>query len=400
MSLTTVEKTICEAIDNAMHELKQVSDTIHGFKELGYQEYKSSDLLAQHLAHHGLSVEKGIAGLPTAFHAVLQGGPGPQIAILAEYDALPELGHACGHNIIGTAALGAAIGLAVVRDHLPGGIHVFGTPAEEGFVPNAGGKVIMFHAGVFNGMDAVLMVHPGDPFSGSPGSLARDHFSLVFRGRRPRPDQARWDAVDSQDAVMLTQVALNILRQHIDPRVVIQWIIEKGGENPNIIPVESVARLYVRAPTMKLVEEVVARVMDCARGAAMATGASVEYQRRAQLYDEEIPNPTLNRAYVQAVRDLGVPEDEISDTPIGPITHSNDMGIISKHIPSLSGRIIVGPRGLKMHTQEATEATRSPAAHRGLNIGAKCLALLAWRLMTRPELLARAKEDLAQSLKE
>ncbi len=398
MGLTAQERLICSAIDQIQEELEQVSDKIHEFNEIGYQEFLSSALLTSHLSQHGLPVEKGLAGLATAFHAHLGPDSGPQIALLAEYDALPGLGHACGHNIIGTAAIGAAIGLTAVKDALPGGLHVFGTPAEEGFVPNAGGKVVMYDAGLFRGMDAVMMVHPGDPFSGSAGSLARDHFSLTFHGRRPSPEQPRWDAVDSQDPVMLTQVAINVLRQRIDPRVVIQWIVEKGGDNPNIVPVESIARLYVRAPSMEMVEQVVARVLECARGASIATGATFEYKRRAQRYDEVIPNQTLNRAYVQAVRDLGVPEDEISDTPVGPVTSSNDMGIISKHAPVVSGRIIVGPRGLKMHTKEAVASTNSPQGHRGLMIGAKCLALVAWRLMTVPGMLDEAKAGLKEAL--
>jgi amidohydrolase len=393
--LTQEETAICRAIDREAGNLAAVSDRIHGYCELGYQEAKSSDLLASELERHGLQVTRGIAGLDTAFDAALKGGsPGATVAVLAEYDALPGIGHACGHNVIGGSALGAAVGLAAVRDKLPGVVRIVGTPAEEGVRPNAGGKVIVFHRGSLDGVDAVLMVHPGEPFSGGGTSLARDNFRLVFRGRRPATGRPRWDAVDSQDVMLLTQTALNILRQRVPGDVVIQWMIEKGGENPNIIPVQSVARMYVRAPRMSTVEEVVSRVMDCARGAALATGGTVEYQRHAQLYDEVVPNPMLNGLFVDALRDVGVPEEEIADAPPGPVYHSNDMGIISKHIPSISARVMIGPPGLVLHTKEAAEAARSAAAHRGLAVGAKCMALVAWRLLNNPALLAQAKSDL------
>ena len=399
MSLTQAERTICEAIESEASRLFEVSDTIHGYAEMGYQEYRSSALLACELARHDLGVTRNTAGLETAFDAVLPGGiSGPDIALLAEYDALPGLGHACGHNLIGTAALGAAVGLRAVREQFPGRLHVFGTPAEEGFSPDAGGKVVMFHAGVFEGMRAVLMIHPGEPFTAGGASLARDNFRLVFRGHRPGVGQPRWDFADSQDALTLTQVAIQVLRGHVSPDVVIECTIEKGGDDPNIVSIESVARMYVRAKTMKTVEQVVARVMDCARGAAAAIGGTVEYQRHVQLYDEVVTNPTIDEVFMGALHDAGVPEDDIAPCLPGPVTHLNDLGIISKHIPSIAGSIVVGPRGLRLHTAEAAEATRSEAAHKGLIIAAKSLALTAWRLANDPRLLDKADQDLATTM--
>ncbi len=396
MGLSMEERLICDAIDRQRDKLAGISDQIHGFSEMGYQEHKSSNLLVSALRDAGLGVTTGTSGLPTAFHGVLEGATsGPNIAFLAEYDALPGIGHACGHNLIGTAAIGAATGLRAVQHLLPGSVHVFGTPAEEGFAPGAGGKVVMFNEGALNGMDAVLMVHPGEPFCGNGPSLARENFRLIFFGKRPKTGEPRWEAADSQDGLMLTQMAIHVLRQHVSPDVVIQWIIEKGGENPNIIPVESHARMYVRANTMDTVKKVVARVMDCAQGAASAIGGRVEYHRHAQPYDEVVPNVTLNKALVQALRDTGVPEEDVSDTPRQKQpTHSNDLGIISKHIPSQSASIIVGPRGLVLHTVEATEATKSETAHQGMITGAKAMALLAWRLSTLPGLLQQAKREL------
>lgn len=401
MTLSRDELAILQRIDENADRLAAMADQIHGWSEMGYEEHRSSALLASESAAHGMVVETGIAGLATAFKATMRGGrPGPAIGFLAEYDALPGLGHACGHNLIGAAALGAAMGLAAVKDRLPGSVSVFGTPAEEGYRPNAGGKVVMHAAGAFDGLDAVLIVHPGEPFTAGGTSLARDNFRLGFRGRRPGVGQARWDAVDSQDAVMLTHAAINILRQHVPPEVVIQWTVEKGGENPNIIPVDSSARLYVRAPRMETVKWVVKRIVDCARGAALATGAEVEYSRHAQLYDEVVPNPTLNRLFLAALHDAGVPEDQIAPVPPGPVTHSDDTGIISKTVPTISGRIVVGPKGLVLHTKEATVATCSPEGHHGMLIGAKAMALTAWRLANSPELVAEAWDELRAAMAE
>jgi len=399
VSLTSQERRIVDRIDAMATHLTGLSDAIHTLAELGYEEHRSADLLCAVLSDVGLTVERGVADLPTAFRATLSGGrPGPVIGFLAEYDALPGIGHACGHNLIGVAAVGAAIGLAAVQSELPGTALVFGTPAEEGYRPNAGGKVVMHRAGLFNELDAALIVHPGEPYTAGGTSLARDNFRLRFRGRRPGIGQPRWDAVDSQDAVMLTHAAINVLRQHVDPSVVIQWTVEKGGDNPNIIAVESSARLYVRAPRMATVSAVVERIMDCARGAALATGASVDYERHAQLYDEVVPNATLNRLFVAALRDAGAPGDQIEPVPPGPTTHSDDTGIVSKTVPTISGRIMVGPPGLVLHTREATEATCSAQAHTAMLIGAKAMALTAWRMANSPELVAAARADLCAAM--
>ena len=399
MPLDIHERQIVDRIDAIAGHLTGMSDAIHALAELGYEEHRSADLLCAALTRAGLDVERGVANLPTAFRATLSGGrPGPAIGFLAEYDALPGIGHACGHNLIGVAAVGAAIGLAAVRAALPGTALVFGTPAEEGYRPNAGGKVIMHQAGLFDELDAALIVHPGEPYTAGGTSLARDNFRLRFHGRRPGIGQPRWDAVDSQDAVMLTHAAINVLRQHVDPSVVIQWTVEKGGDNPNIIAVESSARLYVRAPRMSTVTAVVDRIMDCARGAALATGALVDYERHAQLYDEVVPNPTLNRLFLAALRDAGAPGDQIAPVPPGATTHSDDTGIVSKTVPTISGRIMVGPPGLVLHTREATEATCSAQAHTAMLIGAKAMALTAWRMANSPELIDAARQDLRTAM--
>ena len=398
-ALSPSESAILAAIACDKERWTAIADQIHGWAELGYQEHRSSALLATELEQLGFEVTRGVAGLATAFRAVLRGPQaGPRIALLAEYDALPGLGHACGHNLIGAAALAAAAGMRAVQAELPGELHVYGTPAEEGYQPGAGGKVVMFEEGAFEGIDAAFIVHAGEPFSAGGTSLARDNFRLTFRGRRPRTGQARWDAVDSQDVMLLTQVALNVLRQRVPPEVVIQWTIEQGGDNPNIIPVASSARLYVRAPRLELVSQVVQRIKECAAGAAQATGGAYEFVRHAKLYDEMVPNRTLNELFLAALVDAGAAPGQIAPEPPGPVTHSDDTGIISKHLPTISGRIVVGPPGLVLHTAEAAAATRSPAAHRGLLIGAKAMALSAWRLANSPELLSQAWSALSAAV--
>jgi amidohydrolase len=402
MGVTADERTILAAIDRASGRLVEVSTFIHAQRELGHEERLSAAALTSQLAEDGFEIEHGVAGLATAFRAILAGDrPSPAIALLAEYDALPGIGHACGHNLIAGATLGAALGLAAVRQRLPGTLHVLGTPAEEGYKPNAGGKVIMFEAGAFAKIDAALMVHPSDPpayYSGGVPSLARDNFRLIFRGRRPRVGQAEWDFVNSQDALTWTHSAINILLQHIPPGVKVQWVIEKGGESPSIIPVESTVRVYVRAPKMATVKYVVRRIMECARGAVIAVGGEVLYQRHAQLYDEVITNRTLDDLFVAGLRDGGAPEEQVRHPRPERAAHSYDIGLVSKHLPVVAGRIVIGPREMSLHTKEAADAACSEAGHAGMLVGAKALALAAWRLMQDPELLVRARADLRAAL--
>ena len=239
-------------IEKYREQIINISHTIHEDPELGHQEYKASKLLVAELEKHGYSVEYGVAGMDTAF--IARKGKGvPKIGILAEYDALPGIGHACGHNLIATSALGAAIGLSELIEELEGTIIVFGTPAEEGVVQNAGGKVVMIKE--IKEADAAIMIHPG-PAWGSHGTTnARESFLVEFHGRSSHAGAAPELGINALEGILLTFQGINALRQHINRDIRIHGIIKHGGDAPNTIPDYASAKLYVRAPTMPMLEE-------------------------------------------------------------------------------------------------------------------------------------------------
>ena len=229
--MNDLKSKVCEIIDSMKSRLIEISDTIHANPELGFQEYRASKLLASELEKHGFKVEMGISGLPTAFKATFTGKKDkPKIAFLAEYDALPKLGHACGHNIIGTAAIGAAIALSKIISDLNGEIIVFGTPAEEGVVENAGGKVIMINE--IAKADVALMIHPSSRNTCAYASLAREAFRIEFFGKAAHAAGAPHKGINALEAVILTFVSINALRQHLKKDAMIHGCLLYTSPSP------------------------------------------------------------------------------------------------------------------------------------------------------------------------
>jgi amidohydrolase len=244
----SLKEKVSKEIDARRERLIEISMTIHDEPELGHQEFKASALLVSELEELGFEVEKGTSGLATSFKAVRRGkGDGPTVAIIAEYDALPELGHACGHNIIATSALGAGAGLCAVMDELDGTVIVFGTPAEEGYAENAGGKVIMLDE--ITKADAAIMIHPGSRYGVGATSLARESFMIYFKGRAAHAGSIPERGINALEGVLLTYQGVNALRQHLMRDIRIHGVIKDGGAAPNIVPETASAHFYVRAPT-------------------------------------------------------------------------------------------------------------------------------------------------------
>ncbi len=246
-------------IDTYHDQIIDVSNKIHSEPELGHQEYKASKLLVEELKKHGYSVEYGVSGMKTAFIAK-KGKGSPRIGVLAEYDALPGIGHACGHNLIATSALGAAIGLSEIIDKMGGTVIIYGTPAEEGVVQNAGGKVVMLDE--IKKSDAAIMIHPSASWGSHSTSNARESFLVEFYGKSSHAGGAPEKGVNALDGILLTYQGINALRQHIHKDVRIHGIIKHGGDAPNIIPDYASAHLYVRAPTMPMLEETYTKVKN------------------------------------------------------------------------------------------------------------------------------------------
>jgi len=381
-------------IDEHRDEIVGVSRRIHEEPELGHQEYKASKLLAEELKRHGYDVKLGVSGMETAFIASRRRKKGPTVGILAEYDALPGIGHACGHNLIAASALGAAIGIAAVADDLPGNVVIYGVPAEEGVVQNAGGKVVMLDE--IRKADAAIMIHPSSLWGSYGTSNARESFMVEFYGKSSHAGAAPEKGVNALEGVLLTFQGVNALRQHISRDVRIHGIIKHGGDSPNTVPDYASAHLYVRAPTLPIMRENYAKVENIVKGAELATGARSKVTQVANTYANTIPSKALTDVFRENMGLAGVEYPE--ETEVRQSGGSTDFGNVSQVIPALSAYINIGP--VVLHSPEGTTMTATPQAHEAMINAAKGLAYTAVDLITRPELLKKAKEEHQRRLQE
>ncbi len=371
-------------------EIVAMADDIHAHPELKFEERYAAKLLSDALEAGGLQVDRGTAGMETAFRAqTCSGHGGATVAILGEYDALAGLGHACGHNIMGTAAVGAGLalhkvmtGAAAKAAGLNGRLLILGTPAEEG----GGGKVIMLREGVFEGVDAALIVHPGNANRAHAESIASYGVYVRFRGRPAHAAASPHEGINALDALVMTYNAVAVLRQQLKTDVRIHGIITKGGDAPNIIP-EFVEGLFiVRSAEKAYHQEVIAKFKDCARGAAMQTGTTVEFQDMGIPYDPMKSNTVLEDLYRRNMTGIGLQEPAEPRKGAG----STDMGNVSQTLPAIHPSIAIGPETLVGHTQEMCEASRSEEGHQAVLNAAKCMAMTALDLFMCPELAAKA----------
>ncbi|MDR7536137.1 MAG: M20 family metallopeptidase [Armatimonadota bacterium] len=381
-----MHERIVAAIDAAADELIALSRRIHATPETAFAEHKAAAWLTEALERYGFAVERGIAGLETAFRAQMRGArPGPTVALLAEYDALPEIGHACGHNLIATAAVGAGVGLAAVREVLPGTAVVLGTPAEEG----GGGKVIMLERGAFAGVDVAIMFHPAGYTLAERPSLASYRLTVKFTGRAAHAAAAPYEGVNALDALVQTFTAVGLLRQQLRDDARVHGIITYGGAAPNIIPDRAEAVFTCRAADAAYAREVLERVIACARGAAVATGATLEHAARKG-YDAIRPNRALAQAFARHLERLGIAQDE---PPERPRMGSTDMGDVSQVIPAIHPYVSIGPTDLAGHTVEFREAAVSAKGFAAMLAAAKAMALTAYDVLADPALLEQVRRD-------
>lgn len=356
------------------------------------QEEKASAWHADVLEQAGFGVTRPYAGMPTSFRAELAGaGPGPTLALLVEYDALPDIGHACGHNLHGVMSTGAAIALAQCRSEWPGRLVVLGSPAEEGAVDGAGGKVVLASSGAFEGVDAAMMVHASTRNILSMPSLAREAFEITFRGKPAHAAAIPHEGINALDAALLTFNAVNALRQHVTQDVRIHGIITKGGVSPNIVPEYAEIRMYARAAEAGYLDEVVEKVKNCARGAAHATGAKMGWRATAHPYKNMVTNEALAGVFAGALATLGAPLHSSPKRGSG----STDMGNVSQVVPSIHPYIAITDDPVPGHSREFAACAVSPRGHDGLILGAKALALTALRVFCSPELVKTIKGEFA-----
>ena len=383
-----MKEEIWREIDKLSEDLWDLALRIHAHPELGFEEYQASTWLSEALEKGGFRVERGVGGLPTAFRAVHPAEkPGPRIAILAEYDALPELGHACGHNLIAAIAVGAALGLAPFKEKLPGALLVIGTPAEEG----GGGKIKLIQAGLFRDVDAAMMVHPADQTLVDRGSLAITEVKIEFHGKAAHASSEPEKGINALDAVIQTFVALNALRQHIKEGSRIHGIITHGGVKPNIVPEYAAALFYVRAPENTYRDELVEKLRKCAEGAALATGARLVFTKVGHEYKAIRPNKTMARVFGRYLAELGYPPEE----PKGGMG-STDMGDVSWEVPAIHPYIRICAGEIPGHSREFAEAAKSETAKAAMIAAAKAMAATCLELWTNPELFREVQEEFRQ----
>ncbi len=406
MELGEAKARVGAVVDELAPVLKATSRRIFEHPELGFQERETSALLTDLLERGGFAVTRGVAGLPTAFIATWPpdaGAPAapmtapakkagssagsPTVALLAEYDALPGVGHGCGHNLIGTAAVGAGLALTRLGEPLPGRVLVVGCPAEEGGVEGAGGKVVLTEAGVFSGVDAALMVHPGGHDAPSGRSSCRVALEISFRGKTAHAAGAPHEGINALEGVIQTFNAINALRQHLPGSVRVHGIVAKGGEAPNIIPDEGQIRLYVRAPSAAELESAAERVKNCARGAAMATGCQISFREFAHTYLDLRPNLPLDEAFSRNMAALGRIVPRPGEGGRGG-SGSTDMGNVSHVVPAIHPYVGIseGPGAPASHSREFAQATVSGAGEAALVVAAKALAMTCLDFLLSPGL--------------
>lgn len=368
-------------VEARRQDLLALSHDLHAHPELAFEEVRSSARVGQALAAGGFAVEPGICELPTAF--VASAGRGDlQVAICAEYDALPGMGHACGHNIIAAAAVGAGLALAPLADELGLTIKVVGTPAEEG----GGGKILLLERGAFSGTHAALMVHPGPAEEPVMRSLAVAHFEVRYTGKAAHAAGYPEDGINAADALTVAQVGIGLLRQHLRRDDRVHGIVTHGGDSANVVPASTAAHYMVRSATLATLEEVEAKVRHCFEAGALATGCRLEIERQSPDYAELKPDEALTVAYVANAQELG---RVFPDRPEGSFVASTDMGNVSLAVPSIHPMLGISSLPAVNHQPQFAAACVTDAADRAVGDGALAMAWTVVDAATDPALRAR-----------
>lgn len=383
-----LKNEIKEAVDVQRTALTEISAKIHDNPELGFQETNAAGWLTQYLEKNGFSVQLGICDLPTAFRAGYGSGK-PVIALLAEYDALPELGHACGHNIIATSSIGAGVASKLAVDRFGGTVLVIGTPAEELY----GGKVLMAERGAFSDVDIAMMIHPSVHDVATNQALACQTLDIEFFGRAAHAAAYPENGINALDAMLQAFNAINALRQHIKDKARIHGIITDGGEAANIVPAHSAGNFIVRAEDDSYLDELKERVLDCFIGAATATGARLEYRWGDARYAPLLNNQTLAKLFSQNMQSLG--RNMLSADPTFAFG-STDMGNVSQLVPAIHPTVAVAPSDVVIHTPQFMEAAASETGNLGILDGAKALAMTVLDLLANPKMVTKAKEEFVR----
>lgn len=385
---------IMQAADDLAGEIRGISRTLHADPELSLEERRAADGLCARLEKAGFLVERGQAGLPTAFVAALgEEGRGPTIAFLAEYDALPGIGHGCGHNLIAAAGVGAGLVLARAAgqgEQLSGRVLVIGTPAEE----TIGGKAVMVREGVFRSVDAALMIHPSWEWRVYSDSLACASIEVTYLGREAHAVAWPEKGINALDALVQLYIAVDMLRKRMGREVRAPGVILEGGVRPNMIPARAVGAFSLRAPTTERLTEVRAHVERAARSIAEATGCQVAIRQTDNTYDDMLTNRVLAERVKEHLARMGIATIDDPRANKGSL----DMGNVSRAVPSVHAFIRVAEPETPLHSEGFARATLSPEAEKALMTAVKALALTGYDALTDAGLLDRARSEFAEAV--
>ncbi|MGH6872549.1 MAG: M20 family metallopeptidase [Rhizomicrobium sp.] len=383
-------KDVAQIVDSMKDELLALSHAIHQEPELALEEFKAAERLSRAVEEHDLPVQREAFGLKTAYVSEFGKAGGPTIAILSEYDALPGVGHACGHNIIATTGLGAALALARLGAKLPGRVRYLGTPAEERF----GGKEMIAEEGAFEGADAAMMIHPSNLNLATMPCIAISEVEVTYHGRAAHAAAMPYRGLNALDAVVTAYQSIAQLRQHIKQSERLHGIITEGGLAANIVPERAACRFYVRAADIHELGELKQRVHGCFEGAALATGTRAEIKWGNTDYLDLKTNWPMADSFQKHAKALGRDFFPVKEIPPG-FAGSTDMGNVSHRVPSIHPMLAVAPAGVIIHNAEFATWAASPKGDAAVLDGAKALALTALELMEDARLLETARADFA-----
>jgi amidohydrolase len=382
-----LKRRVCAEVDRLADRLIDASHQIHAHPELNYEEVFAHDLLTSILDDLGHKPQRHAYGVGTAFEA-RAGSTGPDIAVLCEYDALPGIGHACGHNVIAAAGLGAGLAAAAFADELGGRVRIMGTPAEEG----GGGKILMGRNGAFTGVDAAMMVHPADADLIRMDTIAVQELYVDYEGRAAHAAAAPQEGRNALDAAVLGYMNVAALRQHILPTERIHGIFTKAGDKANIVPAHTSMTWMVRSPTIASLQPLKDRVLSCLDASATATGCSCSTRWQGVTYADMIDNGPMVESYVANAARLGRTVQD--PRAIGhPVVGSTDMGNVSYLVPSIHPMIKVAAHGTPIHTVDFAAWARSDAGDLAVLDGAKAMAMTVIDLWTDAAMLADVRRS-------
>ena len=384
-----LKSRITAEVEALQEQLIDLSLRIHAHPEIAFQEEQASAWLTEYLEGHGFRVERGICDLPTAFRAE-RGEGAPRVALLAEYDALPGIGHGCGHNIIATASVGAGVAVDAVREEVGGSVVVIGTPAEEVY----GGKVLMARRGAFEGLDAAMLCHPGSRNAAYAHALACAELTVEYFGKEAHAAARPEAGVNALDALIIAFNGIAALRQHIRSSARIHGIITEGGQAPNIVPGHAAGSFLVRAEDEEYLEELKGRVIACFEAGAQATGARLEYRWGEAQYAAMRTNSPLAEAYRANLETVG---RQIEDAGTSRSMGSTDMGNVSALVPAIHPTIAIAPRDVSAHSPEFARCAASEDGHRGLIDATRALAFTAVDVLADADLRQQMRDAFEET---